>query len=208
MWDNCGFAKISRTDPRPVGLEHQLRLPLFSIPVFFISLPASRRRIASGEIRLYRRGVKILHLFISPDHNYTGHFGKPAGENPIVEVDEIECVAGSGIQGDRFFDYKPDYKGQITFFAMETHLRLCGKFGVTDKGPDIYRRNIIVEGTDLNALIGKEFSVQGVKFLGTEEAKPCFWMDQAFAKGAEKALRGSGGLRAKILTDGTLSRKI
>ena len=151
--------------------------------------------------------MKILHLFLSPDHNYFGHFGKPPGENPIVEVDEIECVAGSGIRGDRFFDFKPDYKGQITFFAMETHLDLCEKFGITGKGPDLYRRNVVVEGVNLNSLIGEEFEVQGVKFLGTEEAKPCFWMDQAMIEGAEEALRGNGGLRAKILTDGKLSRE-
>jgi MOSC domain-containing protein YiiM len=53
-------------------------------------------------------------------------------------------------------------------------------------------------------LIGKEFEIQGVRFLGTEEASPCFWMDQAFGEGAEDALRGKGGLRAKILDDGVL----
>jgi MOSC domain-containing protein YiiM len=33
---------------------------------------------------------------------------------------------------------------------------------------------------------------------------PCFWMDKAFAPGAEEALEGQGGLRARILTDGIL----
>ena len=150
--------------------------------------------------------MKILHLFISPDHNYFGHYGKPPGENPVVEVDEVECVAGSGLRGDRFFDYKEDYKGQITFFAMETHRMVCEKFGIEDKGPENYRRNAVTEGLDLNSLIGEEFEVQGVRFLGTEEAKPCFWMDQAMADGVEEALRGNGGLRAKILTDGVLKK--
>ena len=148
--------------------------------------------------------VKIRHLFISPDHNYVGHFGKPPGENPIVEVDEADCRAGSGIVGDRYFDHKPDYKGQITFFEMETHEAMCDRFNVFDKGPETYRRNVIVEGVDLNEFIGKEFEIQGVRFFGTEEAKPCFWMDRAFHEGAEEALRGKGGLRAKILSSGML----
>ncbi len=148
--------------------------------------------------------MKILNLYISPDHNYFGHYGKPPGENAIIEVDEIECVAGSGIKGDRFFDYKEDYKGQITFFEIETHRDLCERFSVDDKGPDTFRRNVVVEGQDLNDLIGKEFEIQGVRFLGTEEAKPCFWMDQAFHEGAEEALKGKGGLRAKILEGGQL----
>jgi MOSC domain-containing protein YiiM len=148
--------------------------------------------------------VKILHLFLSPEHIYVGHYGGPAGTTPTVEVDEIDCVAGKGIAGDRYFDHKPDYIGQITFFEIETHRRLCEEFGVFDKGPDTYRRNVIVEGQDLNELIGKEFEVQGVRFLGTEESKPCLWMNEAFADGALKALAGKGGLRAKILSDGTL----
>lgn len=145
-----------------------------------------------------------MHLYISPGHNYYGHFGKPPGENPIIEVGELDCVAGKGIQGDRFFDYKEDYKGQITFFEIETHRKLCEEFAVFDKGPETYRRNVVVEGQDLNELIGQEFEIQGIRFLGTEEAKPCFWMDQAFGEGAEKAMMGKGGLRARILDDGLL----
>jgi hypothetical protein len=41
-------------------------------------------------------------------------------------------------------------------------------------------------------------------FAGISEAKPCHWMDAVVAPGAEKWLRGRGGLRAKILTDGAL----
>jgi MOSC domain-containing protein YiiM len=57
---------------------------------------------------------------------------------------------------------------------------------------------------ELNEFIGREFEIQGVRFFGTEECRPCYWMDQAFAPGAEAAMKGRGGLRARILTDGTL----
>jgi MOSC domain-containing protein YiiM len=57
---------------------------------------------------------------------------------------------------------------------------------------------------ELNSLIGKRFKVQEVEFEGICECRPCYWMDQAIAPGAEEALRGRGGLRAKILTDGKL----
>jgi MOSC domain-containing protein YiiM len=77
---------------------------------------------------------------------------------------------------------------------------------VHDRDTSVFRRNVIVSDVDLNALIGKEFEVQGITFKGTEEAKPCYWMNQAFAEGAEKALMGNGGLRARILTDGVLRR--
>jgi len=66
------------------------------------------------------------------------------------------------------------------------------------------RRNIIVSGVDLNQLIGEEFEIQGVRFQGAEECRPCYWMDQAVGPGAEAALKGHGGLRVKILSDGWL----
>ena len=124
----------------------------------------------------------------------------------MLEVDEIECAAGKGLHGDRFFDYKPDYKGQATFFSKEVYEKLCAELGVNGKSPAVFRRNILIRGQDLNALIGKEFEVQGIRFLGSEEAKPCYWMDEAFGAGAEQAMRGFGGLRVRILTDGVLKR--
>jgi MOSC domain-containing protein YiiM len=150
----------------------------------------------------------IRHLFISFDHNYSGHHGKPPGENAAVEVEEIECVAGRGIRGDRYFDFKPDYKGQITFFAWENLLRMWEELGVAAEArdPAATRRNVIVQGLDLDALVGSEFEIQGVRFLGTEECRPCYWMNGAICAGAEDWMRGRGGLRAKILTDGFLRR--
>ncbi len=148
--------------------------------------------------------IRVEHLFLSPGHNYFGHHGKPADEHPILAVPEVECVAGRGLRGDRFFDYKPDYKGQITFFAGEIHDELCVLLQTWDREPSVYRRNVITRGVDLNTLIGAEFEIQGVRFRGSAECSPCYWMDRAFAPGAEAALKGRGGLRAKILTDGVL----
>jgi len=151
-------------------------------------------------------GPRIRHIFISPGHNYRGHHGGPAGTNPITEVDSVECVAGQGLQGDRYFAEQEDSKGQITFFAWEVYRDLCQQLGITDQPPSALRRNVITEGLDLNALIGTEFEFQGIRFLGTEECRPCYWMDQAVGPGAEDKMRGRGGLRAKILTTGTLRR--
>jgi len=122
----------------------------------------------------------------------------------MTEVIEAECLAGRGIRGDRFFDFKKDYKGQITFFAEEVYQSLCRELGVGDKSRSGFRRNVITEGVDLNALIGKEFEIQGVRFLGMAECSPCEWMDRGFAPGAQQFLHGRGGLRAKILSDGIL----
>ncbi|MCC7519525.1 MAG: molybdenum cofactor biosysynthesis protein [Verrucomicrobiae bacterium] len=147
----------------------------------------------------------IEHLYLSPGHNYKGHYGKAAGTHPIVEIARVRCVAGKGIEGDRYFGHQENYKGQITFFAAETHDALCAQFERRDVAPSVYRRNVLLRGADLNAWIGRKFTLQGVEFEGAEECRPCSWMDQAFGPGAEAAMRGRGGLRARILTDGALS---
>ena len=148
--------------------------------------------------------MKIRHLFISPGHNFFGHHEQPAGNHPTIEAAEIECVAGRGIKGDRFFDFKEDYKGQVTFFSQEVFEALCAELKISGKSPGDSRRNIVIEGADLNALVGQEFEIQGIKFRGTAECSPCHWMDQAFAPGAEHFLQRRGGLRAQILSDGKL----
>jgi MOSC domain-containing protein YiiM len=148
--------------------------------------------------------IEIRRLFVFPGHNFVGHFGKPPGDNPALAVSEIECVAGEGIKGDRYFGFKKEYKGQITFFEEEVYEDLCSRFGARDLGPEVFRRNVITRGIRLNDLIGAEFEVQGVRFFGREECRPCSWMDYAFAPGAEEALKGHGGLRALILSSGTI----
>ena len=146
----------------------------------------------------------IRQIFISPGHNYFGHHGRPADAHPLVEVPRIECVAAHGIRGDRFYDYRQNYKGQITFFSFEVFEKLARHLGVSDKSAGALRRNVIVSGVDLNDLIGEEFSIQGVRLRGTGHCKPCYWLDQAFAPGTEAFLKGNGGLRAEILSDGEI----
>lgn len=151
--------------------------------------------------------ICIQHLYVSPGHNYFGHHGGPAGGHPVVECDEVECIAGQGIRGDRFFGHKENYKGQITLFAWEVFEKLRRELGRMDARPADTRRNVITRGIDLNALVGREFELQGIRFIGVEECRPCYWMNDAFRHDqAEAWLKGSGGLRARILNDGVLKR--
>ena len=147
----------------------------------------------------------IRQIFISSGHNFVGHYGRPPGEFPLVEVSEVECVAGHGLRGDRYFDYRENYKGQASFFSAEVFEQLCAHFGIKDKPSGVLRRNVIVSGVDLLSLIGREFEIQGVKFRGTQHCAPCEWMNTAFAPGAEQFLADNAGLRAQILTDGAIA---
>ncbi len=148
--------------------------------------------------------MKVLQLFISSGHNFFGHHGQPAGTHPIQPVSHVECVAGRGLRADRFFDFKENYKGQITFFSIEVLEALRRELRLPQAEANATRRNALVSGVDLNSLVGVEFEVQGVRFAGVEQCKPCYWMNTALGPGAEAWLQGRGGLRARILTDGVL----
>jgi len=148
--------------------------------------------------------VEICHLYISPGHNFVGHHGREPSDYPAIEVPIIECVAGRGIRGDRYFDFKDNYKGQLTFFSLEFFDELCGALKLHDCSPASLRRNVMTRDVDLNELIGQDFEVQGVRFHGTQECAPCYWMNRAIAPGAEEFLKGRGGLRARMLTSGKL----
>ncbi|MGB2403345.1 MAG: MOSC domain-containing protein [Akkermansiaceae bacterium] len=148
--------------------------------------------------------VTLKHLFISPGHNYYGRHGKGAMDFPIEAVERIHCVAGRGIEGDRFFDYKPDYKGQITFFDWKVYEQVRDEVVKGELDPMAFRRNVILEGVDLNELIDKRFTLGGLELTGSCECSPCYWMDQACAPGTHEFLKGQGGLRARIVKGGEL----
>jgi len=151
--------------------------------------------------------VVIHHLYRSPGHDFFGRHGLPPGRHGVEECESVDLVAGSGIRGDRFFDYKPDYKGQITFFdqAIVEAVRLHA--GNPALPASAFRRNVVVEGIDLNSLIRQRFTLGGILFEGMAECSPCHWMDMACGKpGVEALLKSRGGLRCRILQDGVLRK--
>jgi len=149
----------------------------------------------------------IHHLCTSPGHNYFGHHGEAAGEHPIIEHEQIALLAGRGIEGDRFLDFKDGYKGQITFIDQSVVEAIRAHATNPELPASSFRRNVVIEGLNLNSLIGKRFRLSGLLFEGTQECSPCYWMDQACGKpGTEELMKGRGGLRCRILESGSLIR--
>ena len=148
--------------------------------------------------------LTLHRIFVSGGHSYAGRHGLGSADFKIQELTTVECVAGRGLRGDRYLDHKENYKGQVTLFAQEVFAELCQALNLPDASPAALRRNLLVSGTDLNELIGRQFELQGVRLEGTEECKPCYWMDEALGPGTEAWLRGRGGLRCRILSDGWL----
>ena len=133
--------------------------------------------------------MHVRHIFLSTGHSYFGNHGKPASVQPIVEVPEVECVTGQGLRGDRFYGFRPEYKGQVSFFALEIFEAVRREFKVPGLSPAAFRRNLITEGIDLNTLIGEKFTVQGVEFQGVGIKSAEFHHEYA---GAEVAFDQAG----------------
>ncbi len=148
--------------------------------------------------------IEVMGIFISPGHDFKGRHGKERITNEVVSKEEARCLAGKGIEGDRYCDCRENFKGQITFFEWEVLERLRSSFRNSAIPPSAPRRNVILKGIDLNTLIGRRFQIQGAIFEGSEHCAPCYWMDVAILPGAEKALKNKGGLRARILQTGHL----
>jgi FdhD protein len=148
--------------------------------------------------------ICIHDIWISPGHDFKGRHGRGRLDHGMTRVAEAVCQAGLGITGDRYHGENPGAKTQITFLAREVVDEMCRTLGVADPDYAALRRNVLVSGVDLNSLIGKTFSLGKAVFEGVEECKPCYWMDQAVAPGANAFLAGRGGLRCKILAGGTL----
>ena len=167
----------------------------------------------TGEAREYRYPVEVLHLFVSPGHNY---FGRPAdgpGPHPTHDLDEVRLVAGKGIVGDRFYGRAAHLDASVTLLAIEALEAVAADLGLPAvPDPVTARRNVVVRGVDVNGLRGHAFELRGPDgaagpvLFGGRPAAPCAWMDRMLAPGAHAALRGRGGLRCRVETDGVLRR--
>jgi hypothetical protein len=135
--------------------------------------------------------ITIQHIFISPGHNYFGRPKAGPGEHPTPDVDAVEARTGLGLVGDRYY-------------------AVPAQFGLARLSPAIMRRNIVTQGVNLNQLLGHEFELDFgdhlIRFAGTKACSPCGWMDAAIAPGAWKFLKGRGGLRARVLSDGVIRK--
>ncbi|MGY1811378.1 MOSC domain-containing protein [Blastococcus sp. SYSU D00820] len=116
--------------------------------------------------------------------------------------------AGHGIVGDRYAGRPAHRDAAVTVLAAESLDALAAELGVPPFDPLLARRNVVLRGAEVEALRGREFSLDcgsGVVVLrGGRPANPCAWMDTVLAPGAHRGMRGRGGVRCAPLTDGVL----
>jgi MOSC domain-containing protein YiiM len=158
----------------------------------------------------YRYDVEVLHLLVSPAHAYFGRAREGAADVPTTDADTVELVAGKGIVGDRFFGKAAHMDAAVTLLSVEALEAMAAELGAGPFDPLLTRRNVVLRGAQLAPLLGREFSLESrgdvVRLRAGRPAHPCAWIDQMLAPGAHKAMRGRGGVRCQVLSDGILHR--
>jgi MOSC domain-containing protein YiiM len=127
---------------------------------------------------------------------------RPARDVPMRAVESAVVVAGVGLVGDRYASGSG--KRGITLIQAEHLPVIAALAGRETVEPALLRRNLVVEGLPLVALKGRRFRIGDVLCEGTEPCDPCSRMEAALGPGGYNAMRGHGGLCARILEGGTL----
>jgi MOSC domain-containing protein YiiM len=127
---------------------------------------------------------------------------RPARDVPMREVDSAEAIPGKGLRGDRYGSGSG--KRGITLIQAEHLPVIAALAGLDDILPATLRRNLVVSGLPLIALKGRRFRIGEVLLEGTQPCDPCSRMEAALGPGGYNAMRGHGGLCARILEGGTL----
>ena len=123
-------------------------------------------------------------------------------EAPLDRIESVTAVAGRGLAGDRYHQGSGTFSGpghgyQLTLVEVEVLDELAVPW-------ELARRNIATRGIDLNALVGRRFTVGPVECIGRRLAEPCAHLDRVSGRRMLRPLVHRAGLRADILGGGTI----
>jgi MOSC domain-containing protein YiiM len=133
-------------------------------------------------------------------------------EDEMIRLERATARSGRGLEGDRYFDLRGTFSNahgrghDLTLIEAEVLESLDLPAGRL--APEDARRNIVTRGIDLNALVGKRFTIGEVECFGQRLCEPCAHLERLTARvgkpGTLRALIHKGGLRADVLTDGEI----
>jgi MOSC domain-containing protein YiiM len=129
-------------------------------------------------------------------------------EAPIQSVGQVVANPGAGLEGDRYAQQtgtfsKPEPDYELTLIEVEAIEALRRDYQVELLAGDA-RRNIVTRDVPLNHLVGREFTIGDVRIRGIRLCEPCEHLQKLTGKKLIKGLLHRGGLRAQILTKGTI----
>jgi MOSC domain-containing protein YiiM len=134
----------------------------------------------------------------------------PRAAERMLSVSVVRAVPGRGLERDRYHERTGTYSTgdaradrEVTLIEEEAVAALGRDYEVEFDAGDS-RRNIVTRGVALNHLVGREFRVGEVRFRGIRLCEPCRHLEQVTGRPVRAGLVHRGGLRAQILTPGTI----
>ncbi len=128
---------------------------------------------------------------------------RPARRAAVQPLTEAEAVDGRGLAGDHYRG-NPGSNRHVTLIQAE-HLAAVASFlHRPDLDPAVVRRNIVVRGLNLLALKDKQFYIGEALLEMTGQCHPCSLMEEVLGPGGYNAMRGHGGITARIVSGGKI----
>jgi len=127
---------------------------------------------------------------------------RPARREAMHAVDEARLEAGRGLVGDRYA--RLDGGRQVTLIEAEALTAIASHLGLAEITPDRVRRNLVTEGVNLLALKERRFRVGEAVLETSGECHPCSRMEENLGVGGYNAIRGLGGITARVISGGLI----
>jgi MOSC domain-containing protein YiiM len=128
---------------------------------------------------------------------------RPARRVKMKEVNSVQINIGTGLDGDRYSG-KPGSKRQVTLIQDEHITTVAKLMKQNEIDPGLFRRNIVIKGINLLALKDSKFTIGNSQFEMTGLCHPCSRMEENLGPGGYNAMRGHGGITAKVLQEGII----
>ena len=129
---------------------------------------------------------------------------RPRKREPLVAIAEVAAIAGRGLEGDHRAAGRAGSERQVTLIQAEHLEALARLLARADVDPALLRRNLVVSGINVLALKDQVFTIGEVVIEGTGPCEPCSRMEANLGRGGYNAMRGHGGITARIVTGGVI----
>lgn len=126
---------------------------------------------------------------------------RPARREPLCAVSTVILDPATGIVGDHYRS-RGQRTRQVTLVQSEHLAAIASFLGLQAITPEQLRRNVVVSGINLVALLGARFRIGSAVLEATGACHPCSRMEEAFGAGGYNAVRGHGGITARIVAGG------
>ena len=128
---------------------------------------------------------------------------RTARRGPVLAVTDAELTTEHGLTGDRYAGSTG--ARQVTLIQAE-HLAAIGAYtGEAAAAPERLRRNLVVAGLNLLAVRDGRLAIGAAVLEITGLCHPCSRMEEELGPGGYNAVRGHGGLTARVVQPGRIA---